>query len=842
VRAPLGLLGLLTACSWWSPDPTDKDAVDPDDTEPVIVDDTEVEPTPDTDSEPPVDTEVEDPPDTDLIPPRPWDADADGFTEDVDCDDRRPSVNPEATEICNGRDDNCNGLSDDDDPTLDIETTVELFPDADADGYGVTAQGTQACAEREGFVAIGGDCDDTLPEVSPGRPEQCNDRDDDCDDGTTEHGRASFESDQALWTSLTATLTPAVGVANWTAPGPGTLHLCSGVWRVAVQAGDDLTIEGHGTPDTVLLDGLSGTRSLTLHDGDFQIRHVTLRNGEADEGGATLCTDGTLTAQDVVWTNNLSRGHGGALALERCDATLSEVVFRSNASELDGGAISAEQSAVSGATIELDSHSARWGGAVHLQGGSLQLTDLLALDHQAALGGLIHAAGASVTLTGALLLDNTATGDGGALWVDGEVSLTDVAAFGHHADGAGGVIAWRGGALDLIAVELRGNTSDGPGGAIAALAPVDDVTLTDTILAEHSAGEGAGALHAPDAAEVHLTRTEVSLNAGEVGGLWLGGDVHLTAGSLVDNTGEEVGGLRLSGGSLTVSQFEIARNLGGLTGGLELNGPSAVDIDEVDLLQNEGGVHGGALSLTGGQLTLSRAQVHSNLAPDGGGLWLSGVTATLSDTTLYENVADSDGGGVRASDCALTTTALDAQRNVAGADGGAYYLDGGSTLSTVGGLLISNRADRGGGIWLESSEATLQEVEISLQQATRGAGAFLTDAELTLTDCPATLQNAGDGSLATLAGDSSWRCFGDLTTPWVGGNLTTDLTGLRAALLVLDPGGRVLLDGCDRGRFVEGTVNQNVDVGYLPDGRTWSSEAADRWACLFLVGTWDCAP
>ena len=58
-----------------------------------------------------------------------------GFVDvGTDCDDADPSVNTNATEVCNGIDDNCVGGIDSD--TLDTDPSKRWYPDGDADGYG----------------------------------------------------------------------------------------------------------------------------------------------------------------------------------------------------------------------------------------------------------------------------------------------------------------------------------------------------------------------------------------------------------------------------------------------------------------------------------------------------------------------------------------------------------------------------------------------------------------------------------------------------------------------------------------------------------------------------------
>ncbi|MFH1465245.1 MAG: putative metal-binding motif-containing protein [Pseudomonadota bacterium] len=98
-----------------------------------------------------------------------------------DCDDGEPGVNPSATEVCGAVDEDCDGLVDDDDPSLDPSGASTWYPDADLDGYGDSASPLIACTAPSGAVLTGGDCDDGDPGVNPVAAERCNGGDDDCD-------------------------------------------------------------------------------------------------------------------------------------------------------------------------------------------------------------------------------------------------------------------------------------------------------------------------------------------------------------------------------------------------------------------------------------------------------------------------------------------------------------------------------------------------------------------------------------------------------------------------------------------------------------------------------------
>ena len=106
-------------------------------------------------------------------------------TKDGDCDDAAAGVHPGATEVCNGKDDDCNGVTDDGD-TGGCST---FYADQDGDGYGTAGDSKCLCAPAIPYTASKpGDCLDSDPTVNPGATEVCNGKDDDCDGSTDPEG------------------------------------------------------------------------------------------------------------------------------------------------------------------------------------------------------------------------------------------------------------------------------------------------------------------------------------------------------------------------------------------------------------------------------------------------------------------------------------------------------------------------------------------------------------------------------------------------------------------------------------------------------------------------------
>jgi hypothetical protein len=139
------------------------------------------------------------------------DEDEDGECDDLeftgvgsqDCDDLDPQSYPEAPELCDGKDNDCDGILPPDEADVDGDGVAPCEGDCDdhnpanfpgnpevCDGIDNDCDGdvdeTANDNDNDGFTGCDGDCNDNNASVYPNAPEACNGIDDNCDGNVDE--------------------------------------------------------------------------------------------------------------------------------------------------------------------------------------------------------------------------------------------------------------------------------------------------------------------------------------------------------------------------------------------------------------------------------------------------------------------------------------------------------------------------------------------------------------------------------------------------------------------------------------------------------------------------------
>ena len=151
-----------------------------------------------------------------------------------DCDDNDSTIHPEADELCDDLDHNCDGEA-----YAGAADAASWYSDQDQDGYGAVEDPEVSCEPLADHSSVSGDCDDNAPDVHPGAFEHCDSVDEDCDlditcglsgtvDLITEAVRHQGDSDAAFGTALSRagdTNGDGLGEIVAGAPGVAEVHL-----------------------------------------------------------------------------------------------------------------------------------------------------------------------------------------------------------------------------------------------------------------------------------------------------------------------------------------------------------------------------------------------------------------------------------------------------------------------------------------------------------------------------------------------------------------------------------------------------------------------------------------
>lgn len=732
-------------------------------------------------------------------------------TDSSDCDDSDMDIHPDAVEICNGVDDDCDALADVDDPG--VADAISTYVDADLDGYGDGLPFAVCGDPGSGFTTVGGDCDDTAAAVWPGAPEYCDALDNDCD-GTTDEagvvdGTAYYEDLDADGYGETAS-----GVVTCAAPGPGwvtlsgdcddadevrnpglaeycdgmdndcnelvtdgglvsiasvnyatindavaaadtgaTVNVCAGTWRESISVTDDIVLNAPQGPELTILDG-GGRRQIlratgTTYDpsGSIEVYGFTFRRGYASCSGCT--------------------GYGGAVDAGGASLLVVENSrFERNVAGYAAGAIRLPLAA--GAWTEIaDSQFSRnrapSGGALFGSGGEggvdreLHIATSTFSDNVASSeGGVLYdyaasaeQGGLSVLVEGSSFSGNRG-GYGGVfrLWY-GALDLNDSTISDNYAGSAGAVLHTGASAITFNRSTFTDNYANAYGGVLHCNESPCDATLTESTFTNNSAGSYGGVYYTSASGTLTLTSNLFAENM-VYGGY---GGVFSLAPTTLSTSGNTFRGNGASGdgGAFYYYQYEVP-----------LTWTSSADAFEDNYSWSGSG---GAISANYLSADFDDTVFTGNEAAGAGGAlyafgsYAGAGSATFSGAQFIDNHAAGDGGALRVLDGwgVDTTLALEgvyADGNSAGGSGGVVSQSYG-TLNLSNTELLDNVAQSNGGA-IAIGSAILNADATSLLQggaATYGQGGCLYASSSTVVgivcDQGSALSGYGGGIYAT---------------------------------------------------------------------------------------------
>jgi len=255
------------------------------------------------------------------------DDDGDGFDElnpeHTDCDDADPLTYPDATEIFDGKDNDCDGeidestegSDDDGDGWTEAEGDCndydfDSYPDApelsdraDNDCDGIIDEGTSLYDDDgDGFAEVDNDCDDTNPDISPAATEYCDGLDNNCNGlKDSRDGCVEIEAKPMIIGGIQM---------DTTALGPGE----STIMTVTVfdpdgdslvyswQQDDVLTDRGHDGFDNIATQTVTWTAPETVENKAGEVFNIYVRVSDGDNNQDLAFADITVYPDPVRQT------------------------------------------------------------------------------------------------------------------------------------------------------------------------------------------------------------------------------------------------------------------------------------------------------------------------------------------------------------------------------------------------------------------------------------------------------------------------------------------------------------------------------------------------------------
>jgi predicted outer membrane repeat protein len=202
-------------------------------------------------------------------------------------------------------------------------------------------------------------------------------------------------------------------------------------------------------------------------------------------------------------------------------------------------------------------------------------------------------------------------------------------------------------------------------------------------------------------------------------------------------------------------------------------------------------IGGGGLYARGGSSNLSSLTVTANSAKNGGGIYTqSSHTLIAANSLLQGNIATREGGGLYATNGSSNLSSLTVTANTTGFNGGGIYTSGTlHSLTATNSLLQSNiAATNGGGLFASGGSSNLSSLTVTANRAANGGGINTSSHTLVAVNSLLQSNTATDGG-GGLRADGGSSNLSSLTVTanraGLGGGIYTDLHTLTATTSLL---------------------------------------------------------
>ncbi|MBQ3213725.1 MAG: leucine-rich repeat protein [Clostridia bacterium] len=457
---------------------------------------------------------------------------------------------------------------------------------------------------------------------------------------------------------------------------------------------ENLTIE-----ETVNIINVGTDILIACWDGSIGlVRHPDFTGNMFNIVGSTVAfNDG---ANELFITSEYGYGDSLFYIASSDVSFLTDTNICANYSSTEGSGIYAYDSTITLSYAYMyDLESDYSGSAIYISGGTLNISNCdISYNISYGYGGAIYTYDTVVNITNSLICYNTAESGSGALDLNsGTVNISGGSTYisNNYSYGAGGAIGVYGTTVNISDATINSNTADGTNGGAIYISS-GTVNMASGYIQMNSAYYGGG---------VYVSSGTFNLKGGYVGAT--NTNQYSTSANCVSNGGNTAsygGGVYVDSGTITSTTNTasyIRGNYATYGAGVYLNSAwSTATSYNSQILNgikyNYAGAQGGGIYNTTNTLTLSAGTLSYNQAANaGGGVYSTGPVVISGSTISYNTTtaSGSDGAGlfITGSSAYLTMSGGTVSYNTCKDDGGGIYLSGCTTTSTISGTATITR-------------------------------------------------------------------------------------------------------------------------------------------------------